>query len=105
MAGVTLTDNILSFAIPTKNCRGRVVRLGPALDQILASHAYPPIIRDVLAEAVCLTAMLGALMKDEGSQLTMQAQTEAGVINLLACDYKDGALRGYIDFDRERLSA
>jgi molecular chaperone Hsp33 len=105
MAGVTLTDNILSFAIPTKNCRGRVVRLGPALDQILASHAYPPIIRDVLAEAVCLTAMLGALMKDEGSQLTMQAQTEAGVINLLACDYKDGALRGYIDFDRERLAA
>jgi len=49
--------------------------------------------------------MLGALLKDEGSQLTLQAQTESGVINLLACDYKDGALRGYIDFDRERLAA
>ena len=103
MNDIRPTDNIISFAIPTRNCRGRVVRLGPALDQILASHAYPPMIRDVLAEAVCLTAMLGALLKDEGAQLTMQAQTEAGVINLLACDYKDGALRGYIDFDRERL--
>jgi len=105
MTDIALTDSILSFTIPTKNCRGRVARLGPALDQILASHAYPPMIRDILAEAVCLTAMLGALLKDDGSQLTMQAQTEAGVINLLACDYKDGALRGYIDFDRERLAA
>ncbi|MEH6791933.1 Hsp33 family molecular chaperone HslO [Parasphingorhabdus sp.] len=103
MVDVSLTDSIMSFAIPGKHCRGRVVRLGPALDDILASHDYPPLIREILAEAVCLTAMLGALLKDEGSQLTLQAQTEAGVINLLACDYRDGALRGYVDFDRERL--
>jgi len=105
MTETASTDNILSFAIPAKNCRGRVVRLGPTLDDILAAHAYPPMIRDILAEAVCLTAMLGALLKDEGSQLTLQAQTEAGVISLLACDYKDGALRGYVEFDRDRLAS
>jgi molecular chaperone Hsp33 len=105
MVDMALTDNILSFAIPAKNCRGRVVRLGPVLDEILAAHDYPPMIRAILAEAVCLTAMLGALLKDEGSQLTLQAQTEAGVISLLACDYKDGALRGYVEFDRDRLAA
>jgi len=105
MVEVALTDSILSFAIPAKNCRGRVVRLGSALDEILSAHSYPPVIRDILAEAVCLTAMLGALLKEEGSQLTLQAQTEAGVISLLACDYKDGALRGYVAFDRERLAA
>lgn len=105
MVDIALTDSILSFAIPAKHCRGRVVRLGPALDEILAAHAYPPLIRDILAEAVCLTAMLGALLKDEGSQLTLQAQTEAGVISLLACDYKDGALRGYVEFDRERFAS
>ena len=105
MMDIALTDSILSFAIPAKHCRGRVVRLGPALDEILAAHAYPPLIRDILAEAVCLTAMLGALLKDEGSQLTLQAQTEAGVISLLACDYKDGALRGYVEFDRERFAS
>ncbi|WP_373491254.1 Hsp33 family molecular chaperone HslO [Parasphingorhabdus sp.] len=104
MAELALTDNILSFAIPAKNCRGRVVRLGAALDDILAAHDYPPMIRNVLAEAVCLTALLGALLKDEGSQLTLQAQTESGVINLLACDYRDGALRGYVEFDHERLA-
>ncbi len=105
MIETALVDSILSFAIPAKNCRGRVVRLGPALDDILAAHDYPPVIRDILAEAVCLTAMLGALLKDENSQLTLQAQTEAGVISLLACDYKDGALRGYVEFDRERLAS
>jgi len=105
MIEISPTDSILSFAIPAKNCRGRVVRLGPALDDILAAHDYPAVIRDILAEAVCLTAMLGALLKDESAQLTLQAQTETGVINLLACDYKDGALRGYVDFDRERLAA
>ncbi len=105
MAEMAPTDSILSFSIPAKHCRGRVVRFGPMLDDILAAHDYPPVIRDILAEAVCLTAMLGALLKDEGSQMTLQAQTEAGVINLLACDYKDGALRGYVDFDRERLAS
>ena len=105
MKGMAPTDSILSFAIPAKHCRGRVTRLGPVLDDILAAHDYPPVIRDILAEAVCLTAMLGALLKDEESQLTLQAQTEAGVISLLACDYKDGALRGYVEFDRERLAA
>ena len=104
MAETAPTDRILSFAIPAKHCRGRIVRLGPALEDILAAHAYPPIIRDVLSEAVCLTAMLGALLKDERSQLTLQAQTEAGVISLLACDYHDGALRGYVEFDPERLA-
>ena len=104
MADGTLLDQTLSFAIPRRHCRGRAVRLGPVLDDILSAHNYPPNIRDLLAEAVCLTAMLGSLLKDEESQVTLQAQTEAGVVSLLACDYKNGDLRGYVQFDRESLS-
>jgi len=104
MAEETFLDQTLIFSIPDKHCRGRAVRLGPVLDKILSAHNYPNNIRDLLAEAVCLTAMMGSLLKDEESQVTLQAQTEAGVINLLACDYKDGDLRGYVQFDRERLS-
>ncbi len=99
-----LTDHHLSFSIPTRHCRGRAVRLGPVLEEILAAHNYPPQIRDLLAEALCLTTVLGSLLKDDDAQLTLQAQTESGVINLLACDYKDGALRGYVQFDAERLA-
>ena len=99
----TLIDKNLSFSIPAKHCRGRVVRLGAVLDEILAAHNYPPQIKALLAEAMCLTALLGALLKEETAQLTLQAQTESGVISLLVCDYKDGDMRGYVQFDAERL--
>ncbi len=81
-----------------------MVRLGPALDQILANHAYPPVLERLLAEALALTALLGALLKDPGGQMTLQAQTENGIIDLLVCDYLGGQLRGYVRHDPERLA-
>jgi molecular chaperone Hsp33 len=33
-----VTDRLVSFTIPGCHARGRVVRLGPALDRILAAH-------------------------------------------------------------------
>jgi molecular chaperone Hsp33 len=96
-------DQLLGFTIPDRHARGRVVRLGPVLDVILAAHDYPPPIRLLLAEALVLTALIGSLMKDEGGQLTMQAHTEAGVVDLLVCDYRAGELRGYVRHDADRL--
>jgi molecular chaperone Hsp33 len=52
-----------------------------------------------------LAALLGGLLKDDTGQMTMQAQTEGGVVRLLVCDWRAGELRGYVDFDRERLAA
>lgn len=101
--GETGYDRVLRFSIPGRNARGRMVRLGPVLDTILTAHDYPPPIRRLLAEALVLTALLGTLLKDEGSQLTMQAQTEDGVVDLLVCDYRNGELRGYVRHDPERL--
>ena len=104
-AGETGFDQVLRFTVPARSARGRVVRLGPLLDQILAAHAYPPAIRHLLAEALVLTVLMGSLLKDEDSQLTVQAQTEAGIVDLLACDYRAGEVRGYVRHDPDRLSA
>jgi len=92
-------DQLLSFTIPDRDCRGRVVRLGPVLDTILGAHDYPPAIKLVLAEAVVLAALMGGLLKEKDDQLTMQAQSRGGVIGLLVCDYRDGELRGYVQHD------
>jgi molecular chaperone Hsp33 len=100
-----LTDVALGVAIPSRNARGRIARLGPVVDTVLASHDYPPAIEQLLAEALTLTALLGALLKETQGQLTMQAQTEAGIIDLLVCDYRAGELRGYVRHDAERLAA
>ena len=102
-AGGPAVDRLLAFTIPDRDARGRVVRLGPVLDKILAAHAYAPAIKHLLAEALVLTALLGGLLKRGGSQLTLQAQTNDGVVELLVCDYRDGELRGYVKHDAERL--
>lgn len=96
-------DRVLGFTIPSRDARGRVVRLGPVLDTILAAHAYPAPIKHLLAEALVVAALIGSLLKDEDGQLTMQAQAEGGVVDLLVCDYRDGELRGYVRHDEERL--
>lgn len=97
-------DRVLGFTIPSRHARGRLVRLGPVLQDILNNHAYPPQIEKLLAEALALTALLGSTLKDAGGQLTLQAQTEGGVVDLLVCDYKGGELRGYVKHDPERLA-
>jgi molecular chaperone Hsp33 len=102
--GETGFDRVLGFTIPGRDVRGRVVRLGPVLDTVLSAHDYPPAIMALLAEALVLTALIGSLLKDEGSQLTMQAQAEGAVVDLLVCDYRGGELRGYVRHDADRLA-
>ena len=96
-------DEALGFTIPLRNARGRVVRLGPVLDHILSAHDYPAPIARILSEALVLAALLGSLLKEDEGQLTLQAQTQDGIVDLLVCDYKAGELRGYVRFDKERI--
>lgn len=105
MSGVIETgfDQPLLFTVAAHHVRGRLVRLGPVLQQILAAHSYPPVAEKLLAESLVLTALLGSTLKDPDSQLTIQAQTGGGPIDLLVCDWKGGAMRGYLKFDAERL--
>lgn len=107
--GETGFDRVLGFTIPHRNARGRMVRLGPTLDDVLSAHEYPTAIRHLLAEALVLAALMGSLLKDADGQLTMQAQSPGdsggGIVDLLVCDYRQGALRGYVRHDAERLAA
>jgi molecular chaperone Hsp33 len=98
------TDVVLGVAIPLRNARGRIARLGTVVDQVLANHGYPPAIEKLLAEALTLTALLGSLLKEPQGQLTLQAQTQGGIVDLMVCDYLGGALRGYVRHDPERLA-
>jgi len=100
----TWFDQPLVFTIAARHVRGRFVRLGPVLNTIMAAHSYPPVAEKLLAEALVLTVLLGSTLKAEGGQMTLQAQTGGGPIELLVCDYRGGELRGYLKFDAERLA-
>jgi molecular chaperone Hsp33 len=101
---ITNLDAALGVTVPARHARGRAARIGPSLNAILSAHAYPQPIERMLAEALVLTALLGSLLKDPGGQLTLQAQTQGGVIDLLVCDYKGGELRGYVRHDPVKLA-
>lgn len=107
--GGTGFDRILGFTLPDRNARGRIVRLGPVLDEVLSAHDYPTAIRHLLAEALVLAALMGALLKADDGQLTIQAQSRGkdgdGIVDLLVCDYRRGELRGYVRHDAARLAA
>src|SRR5205085_11536160 len=67
------TDVALGVAIPSRNARGRIARLGSVLDAILGSHEYPPLIEQLLAAALTLTAPLGSLLKAPQGHRTLPA--------------------------------
>ena len=99
MAG---TDRILGFTIPGRAARGRVVRLDSTLNEILAAHAYPEPVARIVAETLVLTALLGALFREDEGQLTVQAKGEGGLLKLLVADWRQGELRGYASQDLDR---
>jgi molecular chaperone Hsp33 len=101
---ITNLDSALGVTVPARHARGRAARIGPSLDAILSAHQYPAPIERMLAEALVLTALLGSLLKDPNGQLTLQAQTQGGIVDLLVCDYKGGELRGYVRHDPVKLA-
>ena len=102
----TFEDKLLGFTLPDRSARGRLVRLDHVIDKVLSAHDYPPPVTHLLEEALVLAALMGGLLKSEGedAQLTMQAQTKVGSVSLLVCDFRGGSLRGYAEYDAERLA-
>ena len=97
-------DAVLPFAVEPLDVRGRVVRLGPAIDRILSRHAYPAPVARVLGEACALTVLLGSSLKFNGR---FQLQTRSdGAVDMIVVDFDapDG-LRGFARFDADRLAS
>jgi molecular chaperone Hsp33 len=97
-------DIVLPFAVEPLSTRGRVVRLGPAIDAILKRHAYPAPVARIVGEAAALTVLLGSALKIEGS---FQLQTKSdGAVSMLVVDFDSpSSLRALARYDAERIAA
>jgi len=103
-AAETADDSILPFEVAALDLRGRVVRLGPAIDDILARHSYPSPVAKLLGEAVVLTILLGSSLKFEG-RFILQTQGD-GPVHMLVVDYTSpGKVRACARFDQARVAA
>lgn len=97
-------DRAAPFQIEGEAVRGRLVRLGPAVHEILSAHKYPEPVANLLGETCALAALVGSNLKFEG-RLIVQAQGN-GPVRYVVCDYDTaGMLRGYCRFDPEEVAA
>jgi len=97
-------DIVLPFAVEPLSTRGRVVRLGPAIDAILKRHAYPSTVARIVGEAAALTVLLGSSLKIDGS-FQLQTQTN-GPLNMLVVDFDAPSnLRALARFDAGKVAA
>lgn len=99
-----LDDQVQPFHVDALGVSGRLVRLGPMLDEILAPHAYPPPVRTLLGQMVALGATLASVLKYDGV-FTLQAQGDGPVGLVMADITTAGGVRGYARFDAGRLAA
>ncbi|HLL26660.1 MAG TPA: Hsp33 family molecular chaperone [Xanthobacteraceae bacterium] len=97
-------DCVLPFAVEPLDVRGRVVRLGPALDALLANHNYPAPVARLVAEASALGVLLSSTLKLSG-RFTLQTQTN-GPVDMLVVDIAaPDQVRAYARFDEKRVAA
>ncbi|MDJ0949806.1 MAG: Hsp33 family molecular chaperone HslO [Alphaproteobacteria bacterium] len=97
-------DVIQPFRVESFSLRGRLVRLGPAVQEILSRHAYPDEVASLLGEALVLATLLSAALKFEGV-FNLQARGDGPVSLMVADVTSEGGLRGYAQFDADRLAA
>ena len=103
-AQTSADDTVLPFEVAALDLRGRVVRLGPAVDAILQGHAYPAPVAKLLGEAIVLTSLLGSALKFEG-RFILQTQSD-GPVRMLVVDFTTpGSVRACARFDAERVAA
>jgi molecular chaperone Hsp33 len=99
-----LDDTILPFEVASLDLRGRIVRLGPAVDAVLTSHDYPLPVAKLLGEAIVLTVMLGSALKFDG-RFILQTQSD-GPVRMLVVDFTSPSkVRACARFDAGRVAA
>ena len=103
-AATSVDDTVLPFEIAALDLRGRLVRLGPAVNEILARHNYPTPVAKLLGEAIALTVLLGSALKIKG-RFILQTQTD-GPVRMLVVDFTSpGTMRACARFDKSRVAA
>ena len=77
-------DLVQPFQIDSFEVRGRLVRLGPLIDEILTRHAYPDPVAALLGEAIALAVALARALKYEGV-FTLQTKGD-GPVRMMVAD-------------------
>ena len=97
-----MADVVIPFAVKPLGVRGRIVRLGTVIDDILSRHDYPESVSGLVAESVALTAMLGSALKFDGKFIVQTKTT--GPVQMIVADFvSPGGVRGCAKYSQARI--
>jgi len=95
----TFKTTVLPFYLESGLCKGRMVRIGDLIPQILNGRTYPPVVLKYMAEMIALTSVLSVDMKHE-TIFTLQLNAEdghTGPIKMITVDVNSrGHVRAYV---------
>src|SRR3954465_9899138 len=102
-ADISADDTIQPFEVSALDLRGRVVRLGPAVDTILSGHDYPQPVAKLLGEALVLGVLFGTALKFDG-RFILQTKP-GGPVRMLVVDFMTpDKVRACARFDKDRVA-
>jgi len=92
-------DNVVQpFRLEKSGVRGRMVRLGSVLAEIMQQHNYPPPVSALLSEVLTLCLLLSSMLKYEGV-FSLQIKGDGAIRTLVADVTSKGEVRAYAGFD------
>lgn len=81
-------DNLIqTFQLEQSNLRGRILRLGSVIDDLLQRHDYPAQVLQLTGEAAAMALMLSSMLKYDGI-FTLQIQGD-GPVDMVVADITD----------------
>lgn len=101
---LVIPRGVLPFFLPKRPVMGRLVRLGPLADALLARHDQHPAVTSLVGQALALAAALSSALKFRGS-FSLQAKGDGPVSMLLADCTDAGELRGHAITNSAKLDA
>ncbi|MDA0368492.1 MAG: Hsp33 family molecular chaperone HslO [Proteobacteria bacterium] len=91
-------DCVYPFQIDKIGVRGRLVRLGPAINAVLSGQQYPDAVSYLLGELIVLSVALSSALKFDGI-FSLQIRGN-GPIRAMVADFQTpGSIRAYASFD------
>lgn len=96
-------DNVIqNFQLDRSHLRGRMVRLGDELHDIITAHDYPDIVNQLLSETLVIAVSLASMLKYDGI-FTLQIQSKGPISMLVADQTSEGHIRACASYNDENL--
>ncbi len=103
VSDVSRDDIVLPYTVESLSTRGRLARLGPAIDALLSRHDYPAPVKKLVGEAATLAVLLGSTLKIEG-RFQLQTKTN-GPVHMLVVDFDaPSSFRALARYDANRVA-